>query len=84
LIIVAALACAGCRAPATPPGEPVEIARDEATESRLRAHVEQLTSLAPRCGATPEAHQNLEATARYIQSNLEILLRGAAGRSMVV
>lgn len=74
-----------CRSNPAPPRDGAERAPDAATEQRLQAHVRMLAGeLAPRCGATPQTHEKLETAARYLQSNLELLLRGVSDRSMVV
>jgi len=87
LLAATALALlAGCRpstAPAT--GDAAAGPRDPATAERLRADVRTLSEeFAPRCGATAETHEKLEAAARYLTSNVELLLRGASDRRMIV
>jgi len=82
--LAAACALAACRAPAAVPGASPEAKEDKAALARLRANVEQLANtLAPRCGATPTTYVKLEQAALYIQSNFELLLRGASDRSLV-
>lgn len=63
----------------------MDAADDAGTAARLRQNVRMLSqTIGPRCGATDETHERLEAAARYLQSNVELLLRGTQDRSMVV
>jgi Zn-dependent M28 family amino/carboxypeptidase len=84
-VLVFAAAAAACRAPAEAPRDTAGAAHDEAAAARLRAHVRRLAEdIGPRCGATPATYVKLEQAALYIQSNLEMLLRGAQDRTLVV